>query len=114
MTTPNVLPPTPGRRAGSALGQHDLASRLVRLPIPREAIPRLTRFIADEVEQALEASRRDDQFTADEIEAAGGGELLEALRKQRAEHHTVQAIRAAGLADLSPDALRAALDAARS
>ena len=110
----NPLPPTPGRRAGSALGQHDLASRLVRLPIPREAIPRLTRFVADEVEQALAAAKADDQFSADEIEAAGGSELLEALRKQRRERATVDAIRAAGLADLSSDALQAVLDAARS
>jgi hypothetical protein len=96
------------------LAQHDLAARLVRLPVPREAIPRLTRFVGEEVEQALEAARQDDHFTAAEIEAAGGAELLEALRAQRHEQRTVEAIRAAGLADLSPEALRAVLDSARS
>lgn len=114
MTTSDAPQHTPGRRAGSTVAQHDLANRLARLPIPREAIPRLTRFVAEEVEQALAAQRADDQFSAAEIEAAGSPELVEALRKQRQERERLEAIRAAGLADLPPEALQAILAAARS
>jgi len=107
---------TPGRRAqaSSPLAQSDLARRLGRLPLPKEAIPRLVRFVEDEVEAALKA-RREASYTAEEIEAAGGdAELTGKLREQRAEREKVEAIRAARLHELPQDALAAVIEQARA
>jgi hypothetical protein len=104
---------TPGRRAGSAVAQGDLARRLARLPIPQEAIPRLVRFVEDEVHAALEA-RAKDGFSAADVEAAGGdAALLERLEKARAERERVDAIRRAGLDGLTKAELEQALEQAR-
>ncbi len=106
---------TPGRRASarSNLASHDLARRLSRLPVPREAIPRLTQFVLDELDEALRAHDRAG-FGEDEIEAAGGSaDLLDTLRKNRADAERIEAIRAAGLADLGPSDLEAVLEAAK-
>lgn len=114
MSTPSTDLRTPGRRAGrSTLAEADLARRLARLPIPPEAIPRLTRFIADEVQAALDARAR-GAFTAGEIEAAGGDPaLVEKLEKARAERERVEGIRRAGLDTLTPAELEQVLERAK-
>lgn len=111
-TTPDLR--TPGRRAGkSPLAEADLARRLARLPIPPEAIPRLVRFVADEVQAALEARARAG-FTAAEIEAAGGdASLIEKLEKARTDRDRIEAIRRAGLDGLNKAELEQVLERAR-
>ncbi len=104
---------SPGRRARSALAQGDLARRLARLPLPPEAIPRLVRFVEDEVHAALEARDREG-FTLAEVEAQGGdAALLEKLEKHRADRALAAKLRAAGLHTLSKDELAAVVDRAR-
>lgn len=111
--TPDAV--TPGRRAQvpSTLARHDLVARLGRLPVPPEVVGRLARVIEDEVARAL-ATRAGDAFTADEIEAAGGGaELIEQLRTRREEQRKIDALRAAGLHELSGEELDLVLEQAR-
>lgn len=107
-------PRTPGRRAArSALAQADLARRLARLPIPPEAIPRLARFVEDEVHAALDA-RASEGFTAREIEAAGGdAALVEKLTQARLERERLEGMRRAGLDGLTRAELEQVLDLAR-
>lgn len=105
---------TPGRRAArSTLAQADLARRLARLPIPSEAIPRLARFVEDEVHAALEAQARQG-FTVEELQAAGAdAALVGKLQAARAERERVEGIRRAGLDGLSRAELEQVLDLAR-
>ncbi|MCO5171464.1 MAG: hypothetical protein M9894_34620 [Planctomycetes bacterium] len=114
MSTPSTPNETPGRRAArSALAQADLARRLGRLPLPPEAIPRLVRFVEDEVHAALEA-RAAEGFTAAEVEAAGGdAALLEALERRRAERERLAGLRRAGLDRLDRAELEQVLEQAR-
>ncbi len=110
-----ATPTTSGRAdAASPLADHDLARRLRRLPVPPEALPRLVRVVAEEVEAALEA-RQDDAYSADEILAAGGDEaLLGRLEAARAERRRVERVRALGLHRLPAEALTKVLEAARA
>ena len=111
-TTPSDLR-TPGRRAGrSTLAEADLAKRLSRLPLPQEAIPRLVRFVSDEVHAALEARAREG-FTAQELEAAGvDAALLEKVAKARADREKIDAIKRAGLDGLTKAELEQVLERA--
>lgn len=106
---------TPGRSAGarSTLAAQDLLRRLQRLPIPAEALPRLARFVEDEVAAALENAGK-DSFSAAEVTAAGGdADLVAALRKRRAEAERVESLRRAGLSALAPEELERVLELAR-
>lgn len=105
---------TPGRRAArSTLAQADLARRLARLPIPAEAIPRLTRFVEDEVHAALEARAREG-FSRQELEAAGAdAALLDKLEAARADGERIAGIRRAGLDGLTRAELEQVLELAR-
>ena len=105
---------TPGRRAArSTLAQADLARRLARLPIPPETMPRLARFVEDEVHAALDARAREG-FSVQELEAAGAdAALLEKLQAARAERERVDGIRRAGLDGLTRAELEQVLDLAR-
>lgn len=106
-------PRTPGRNASSTLAGHDLLRRLRRLPLPAESLPRVARFIEDEVRAALETSQQ-DAWSAAEIQAAGGSEeLLTTLRQRRREAERVEALRRGALAGLDKDALEQVLELAR-
>ena len=112
MTQTQTDPRTPGRAASStssSLGRADLLRRLGRLSLGAEALPRVLRLIEEEVAKAVE-THSNDSFSADEIEAVSGdGELVGKLRTHRKEQQRVAAIKAAGLASLSPDQLQAVL-----
>lgn len=114
MSTPSSDHRTPGRRAArSTLAQADLARRLARLPLPPEAIPRLARFVEDEVHAALEA-RAAEGFSAQELEAAGAdAALLERLGSARVEQERLAGLRRAGLDGLTRAELEQVLDLAR-
>lgn len=106
---------TPGRTATSrsTLAGQDLLRRLRRLPLPPESLPRVARFVEEEVEAALEAARK-ASFSADEIGAAGGdAELLAKLEKKRTEAERVQALKKSGLAGLDKDEVEKVLELAR-
>lgn len=106
---------TPGRLASSrsTLAGQDLLRRLRRLPLPAESLPRVARFIEEEVEAALEAARR-GAWTAAEITAAGGdADLLARLEKARGEAERVEALKRSGLAALDKDEVEKVLELAR-
>ena len=108
-------PRTPGRSAGlgSSLGRADLVRRLRRLSLGDEALPRVLRLVEEEVAAAL-AAQSQDSFTAAEISQLGGdADLVAKLKAHREDTRRVAAIRTAGLATLSPDALQAVLAGAR-
>lgn len=107
-------PRTPGRSAGasSTLAGQDLLRRLRRLPLPPEALPRVARFVEEEVRAALEAART-ETFSPAEIQAAGGSEeLVEGLRKRRSEAERLEALRGA-LSGLDRDELEQVLELAK-
>lgn len=108
-------PRTPGRRRtlASNLARADLARRLRALALPEDAVARVVRLLEDELSAALEAQAR-DLFSGAELEEAGAEPaLLETLRRRRREREQVEAIRAAGLADLDPVQLEQVLAEAR-
>lgn len=111
--SPTPDPRTPGRNAGSTLAAQDLLRRLRRLPLPPESLPRVARFVEQEVRAALEASQQ-ETFSAAEVQAAGGGEeLLDALRQRRQEAERLEALRRGPLSGLDKDALEQVLELAR-
>ena len=100
---------TPARGAQrSAWARAHLLQRLRRLALPPAALPRLLRFLEEEVHQALETQRQ-ELFSAEEVEEAGGAELLAALGEARQTRERIAAIQAAGISDLSPEELEQVL-----
>jgi hypothetical protein len=84
------------------------------LPLPQEAIARLLRFLEEEIADALTAKAA-DTFTIAEIEeVTGDPEVGGKLRRLREKTERIEAIRKAGLMELSSEELERVLDEART